>query len=211
MIINTKKAFDCFKDIIELPIWGTALYFKMMEYKDAISANIAECKNICELRNKIKKETKKWPQSSDYIKFEFFKIGNELWIPVLPGKKDCNPSEIFTEEMIDFIVERSTPGIIQKHNNLFFPGLKGKVVDIWFEKIQDDYIRGIIKNIELPEKKFEHNIDIDQALNELKNIDFDEINAVFRFIFESSDFRNQILREYRKVWKGIHKKISKQG
>ena len=58
MIINTKKAFEYFSEIIELPIWGTALYFKMMEYKDYISANIEEFKNIRKLRNMIKDEAK---------------------------------------------------------------------------------------------------------------------------------------------------------
>ena len=213
MIINTQKALEYFKVIIELPIWGTALYFKMREYMDVISANIDEFKNISELRNMIKKETKKWPKSSDYTKFELVKIGEKLWIPVLPGEKNFKPSEIFTGKLVDFIVEKSTPGIIQKHNNLVVPGVKGKVVDIWFEKIQDDYIHGIIKGIDFSSGKYDYkvDVDIDQAINDLKNIDFDEMNAVFRLIFESSDFRNQILREYRKVWSGLHEKFLKQG
>ena len=213
MIINTKKAFDCFKDIIEFPILGTALYFKMMEYKDLISANINVFTNIQELRNTLKKEQKKWPKSSDYNKFELVKIGEKLWIPVLPGKKDCKPSEIFPGKLVDFIVEKSTPGIIQKHDNLVVPGVKGKVVDIWFEKIQDDYIHGLIKGIDFSSGKFDYKVDVDieQALNDLKNIDFDEMYAVFRLMFESSDFRKQILREYRKVWKGLHEKLLKQG
>ena len=211
MIINTKKALEYYEYIIELPIWGTALYFKMIEYMDAISANIEEFKNICELRNMVKTKTKKWPKSSDFIKFEVVKIDNKLWVPVLTEKKDSKPSEILPGKLVDFIVEKSTVGIIQKHNNLIVPGFKGKVVDLWFEKISDDYIYGIIKWIGLPGEKIDHNIDFNQAINDLKNIDFDEMNAVFRLIFESSDFRSHIVREYRKVWKGLHEKITKQG
>jgi len=211
MIINTKKALEYFEFIIELPIWGTALYFKMSEFMDVISSNIDEFKSISKLRDIVKNKTKKWPKSSDFIKFDVIKIDNKLWVPVLTEKKDSKPSEILPGELVDFIVEKSTTGIIQKHNNLIVPGFKGKVVDLWFEKISDDYIFGIIKWIGLPVEKIDHNIDFNQAINELKNIDFDEMNDVFRFMFESSDFRSQVLREYRKVWKGINKKYLKQG
>ncbi|MGD2091752.1 MAG: hypothetical protein PVH61_36600 [Candidatus Aminicenantes bacterium] len=211
MIINTKKALAYFEFIIELPIWGTALYLKMSEYMDVISTDIDEFKNLSDLRDMVKNKTKKWPKSSDFIKFEVVNIDDKLWVPVLTEKKDSKPSEILPGKLVDFIVEKSTIGIIQKKNNLIVPGFKEKVVDLWFEKISDDYIYGIIKWTELPLEKIEHNIDFNQAINDLKNVDFDEMNAVFRHIFESSDFRNRILSEYRKIWKGLNDKIIKQG
>ncbi|UCH95117.1 MAG: hypothetical protein JSV88_33380 [Candidatus Aminicenantes bacterium] len=211
MIINKKKALEDFENIIELPVLGKALYFRILELKDAIAANIEQYKNIMELRNMVKKKTKNWPKSSNDIEFEIVNIKGNLWVPVIPGQKGCEPSKIIPLKLVDYIVKKSfemTPGLIERNSNLIVPGIKGKVFDIWFEKIRDDYIHGIIKST-LYESSISYNVDIEKELKDLKNIDFDELFAVFRLIFESNDFMKQVIREYRKIWKSLIEDDSK--
>lgn len=206
-MIDKKKALEDFKNIIELPILGKALYYRILELKDAISANIDEYKNILELRKMVKKKGKDWPKASDGVNFEILKIKNNLWVPVIPCEKECEPSKIIPRKLVDYIVEKSfemTPGIIERNSSLTVPGIKGRFFDIWFEKIWDDYIYGFIKGIDLSiSDRYNYNVDIERDIKDLKDIDFDELFAVFRFIFESSYFRKQIFREYRKIWKDL--------
>ena len=204
MIIDKENAIEDFKNLIELPILGKALYFKMMEYKDAIAANIEEFKDIVELRNLVKKNTETWPKTSNDLKFEIVKIRGTLWVPVITGKKDCEPSKIIPGKLVDYILQMAGemgPGYIKRDSNLIVPGIKGKVFDIWFEKLRDDYIHGVIKST-LFESKISYAVDIEKEFQDLKNIDFDEMYAIFRLMFESADFMKQIIKEYR-CWKNL--------
>ena len=204
MIIKKEEAIEDFKNFIELPILGKALYLKMRQYKDLISANIEEFANIVELRNLVKKNTDEWPKTSNDHEFEIVNVTG-IWIPVLPKDKDIEAYRILPEKLVNYIVKEAgemDPGIIHRKNNLTLPGINGREFNLWFEKLQDDYICGIIKTtIAKAEPKYVIDID-DITLKELKTIDFDKIFDIFRLIFEEEEFRNDVYKVYR-IWKNI--------
>ena len=203
MIIDKEEAVEDFKNFIELPILGTALYLKMREYKDAVSANIEAYKNMAKLRKLLKKNEDKLPKSANDLEFEIVKT-NGIWIPVLPGKKDCEPSRIIPGQLVNYIVKEASEmdyGIIHWKNNLTLPGLEGRVFNTCFEKIQEDYIYGIIKNPKIePKSTFEP--ELEDMIKELKNIDYEKMFEIFRLMFEKEGFREDVFKVY-KLWKTL--------
>jgi len=200
MIIDKESAVEDFKNFIELPILGRALYYKMQEYKDAIAANIKEFKNIVKIRSLVKKNAGEWPKISNDLEFEIVNV-NGIWIPVLPGKKDCAPSRVIPGPLVNYIVKQAVEmdyGIIYRKSNLTLPRLSGRVFNIWFEKIREDYIYGIIKNPKI-EAESKYNLDIDHMLNELKNIDYDKMFEILRLMLEDEDYRKEVFRAYQ-IW-----------
>jgi len=203
MNIDKESLIEDVKNLIDLPILGKSLYFKIEEYKAALSSCIEEFTDIVELRNLVKTKADKWPKTSDDHVFEIVNI-NGIWIPVLPGEKDIEPSWLLSRKLVNYLVKEAANtdyGIIQRKSNLTLPGLKGQVFNIWFEKIRDDYIYGIIKTT-IMKRPPKYSIDIDDALKELKNIDFDKIFEIFRLIFEEEEFRKDVYNVYR-IWKNF--------
>jgi len=201
MDIDIEKAVEDFKNFIELPILGKALYMKMKQYKELISANIEEFKNIVELRNLVKKNANKWPKTSNDHEFEIVKAQG-IWIPVFPGDKDIEAYRIIPGELVNYIVKEADAGIIQRKNNLTIPGIKGRVFNLWFEKLRDDYIYGIIKTT-IAKAEPNYIIDIDDTtIKELKNIDYDKMFEIFRLMFEQEEFRKDVYKVHR-IWKNI--------
>jgi hypothetical protein len=205
--IDKEKAIKDFANIIELPIVGKALYYRMLELKDTISANIENFNNILNLREMVRKKTKNWPRKSNSVNFEIVKISDKLWIPTIPYKKSCEISKVFPRKLVDYIVEKAVvmdSGIIERISNLVVPGIKGKTFDLWFEKIREDFICGIIKGIDFANsEELSYNVDIEGMIERLDEIDFDELLIVVKHIIESQDFRKAIVSEYRKIWKNI--------
>jgi len=203
MIIDKESLIEDVKNLIDLPILGKSLYFRIEEYKAALSSCIEEFTDIVELRNLVKTKADKWPKTSDDHVFEIVNI-NGIWIPVLPGEKDIEPSWLLPGKLVNYLVKEAANmdyGIIKRKNNLTLPGVKGQVFNMWFEKIRDDYIYGIIKTT-IMKRPPKYSIDIDDALKELKNIDFDKIFEIFRLIFEEEEFRKDVYKVYR-IWNNI--------
>jgi hypothetical protein len=204
MDIDKEKAVEDFKNFMELPILGKALYMKMRQYKDLISANIEEFSNIVELRNLVKKNIKEWPKSSNDHEFEIVNV-NGIWIPVLPGDNDIEASRMIPEKLVSYIVKEAgemDSGIILRKNNLTLTGIKGRVFNLWFEKLRDDYIYGIIKTT-IAKAEPNYIIDVDDTIiKELKNIDYDKMFEIFRLMFEKGEFREEIFKIYN-VWKNV--------
>jgi hypothetical protein len=127
MIIDKELAIEDFKNFLDLPIFGKAIYLKMLEYKNALAANITEFKDIVELRKMVKKNAYKWPKKPGDFEIEFEIVNTSgIWIPVLPVKKDCEPSDILPGELVYHIVkeaEQMDYGIIKRENNFIFPGI----------------------------------------------------------------------------------------
>lgn len=206
MIIDKELAIEDFKNFLDFPILGKALYLKMLEYKKLISANIKEFKDIVELRRLVKKNKDKWPKTSsdlEIIKFEIVNT-NGIWVPLLPGKQDCEPSCIIPGELVYYIVKEADKmdyGIIKRENNLTLPGLSRKVYNIWFEKIKDDYIYGIIKHTKF-ETGSNDKPNIDNIINDLKNVDYDKMFEIFRLMFEDEYFRTEVFKVLS-IWKKV--------
>jgi hypothetical protein len=208
MIIDKELAIEDFKNFLDFPILGKALYFKMQEYKAAIAADIKEFKDIVELRRLVKKNADKWPKTSNDldIKFEIVNTSG-IWITVLPDEQDCEPSRIIPGELVYYIVREVAKmdyGYIKRENNLTLPGINGKVFNIWFEKITDDYIFGIIKPTKF-ETGSNDKTNIDQIINDLKNVDYDKMFEIFWLMFEDEYFRAEVYHVLR-IWKTVMEK-----
>ena len=199
MNLDKETAIEDFKNFLDLPLLGKSLLLKLKEYKDVVAANINEFKNIVELRNRLKKNDNEWPKQKtpDKHRFEIVNV-NGIWIPVLTDDKDCEPSRLFPGKLVNYLVKKAENmeyGIIQQETNLTLPGLKGKVFNIWFEKLEDDYIVGIIK-AEISKREPKIDADLEYTLKELKDIDFERIFEIFRLIFEEEKFRQNVYKVY---------------
>jgi len=207
MNINIEEAAQEFKNFLEIPIYGKALYLKMLEYKDAIAANIEEFKNLEKLRSLVKKNEKNFQKSANDLNFEIVKTRG-IWMPVIKGKNDCEPSRIIPHELVNFIVKEAEGidfKIIHRKSNLRIPGLEGKVFNIWFEQLRDDYIYGILKDPKIePKRTFEPNLM--NMRDELKKIDYEEMFEIFRLMFDDEDFRKEIKKAYQ-LWKTLDLKV----
>lgn len=212
MTMDKEQAIEDFINLLDYPLLGTALCCKINEYKAVIAANIKEFKDIEELRKLVKKTSDKWPKKNNDFEIEFEIVNTEgIWIPILPGKKDIDPSRVIPGELVKYIVNEADKldyGIIKRENNLTLPGCNGIVFNIWFEKICDDYIFGITKPT-----KFEpvNNCitDIDQIIKVIKNMDYDKMREVFNLMYKDENFKREIyntLRVYKKL-----KKIDNRG
>jgi len=207
MTIDKEQAIEDFKNLFEYPLLGKALCCKINEYKAVIAANIDEFKDIEGLRRLVKKTADKWPKKNNDLEIEFELVSTKgMWIPVLPGKKNFDPSRVIPGELVNYIVKEADEmdyGIIKRESNLTLPGIIGNVFNIWFEKITDDYIFGITK----PTKFEQENnciTDIDQIIDEIKNIDYDKMREVFNLMFEDENFKREIYIALR-VWKKLRK------
>jgi hypothetical protein len=77
---------------------------------------------------------------------------------------------------------------------------------IWFEKITDDYIYGIIKSTKFePGRVSNSKTDIDQIVAELKDIDYDKMFEIFRLMFEDEYFRKEVYHMLM-IWKTVTEK-----
>jgi hypothetical protein len=208
MIIDKELAIEDFKKFLDYPILGKALCFKMQEYKDAIAANIKEFKDIVELRRLVKKNADKWPKKPGDLEIEFEIVNtNGIWVPVLPGKPDCEPSRLIPGELVYYIVKEAAQmdyGIIKRENNLTLTGLNGRIFNIWFEKIKDDYIFGIIKPTKF-ETGSNDKTNIGHIINDLKNVDYDKMFEIFRLMFEDEYFRTEVYHVLS-IWKTVTEK-----
>ena len=207
MDIDKEEAVEDFRNFLEIPLYGKAIYLKMREYKDAIAININEFKNLVKLRNMVKKTDKKWQKTSNDLDFEIVNTRG-IWIAVLPGKNDIEPSRIIPPELIKYIVKEADNmdfKIINRRNNLTIPGLEGKLYDIWFEKIREDYISGIIKNPKI-EPKINYEPEVEEIRDELKKIDFEKMFEIFSLMFEDIAFRKEIYKALQ-LWKTLDLKV----
>lgn len=198
MIIDIEEAVEEFRNFMEIPVYGKALYLKMREYKDAIAVNIEEFKNLKKLRSLVKKSEKKCQKSTSDLEFEIVKTRG-IWIPVIQGKNDCEPSRIIPDQLVKFIVKEASKmdnKIIHRKNNLTIPGLDEMVFNLWFEKIQEDYIFGIIKKPQIQEET-PYKSELVDMREELKNIEYEKMFEIFRLMFEDEDFRKEVFRAYQ--------------
>jgi hypothetical protein len=207
MIIDKEQAIEDFKNLFDYPLLGRALCCKIQEYKAVIAANIEEFKDIEELRRLVNKTADKWPKKTNDFEIEFEIVNIKgMWIPLLPGKKDFDPSRVIPGELVNYIVNQADKldfGIIKRENNLTFPRCSGNVFNIWYEKIRDDYIFGIANPTKI-EPESNCITDIDQIINEIKNMDYDKMREVFNLMFEDENFKREIFIALR-VWKKLRK------
>jgi len=206
MEINIEEAVEEFRNLLEFPHFGKTIYLKMREYKDAIGLNIEEFKSLVKIRNLVKRKEKKQKKSSTDIDFEIVNTRG-IWIPVIQEKDDIEPSRIIPNELVNYILKEASGldfKIIHRKNNLTLPGLEGKVFNLWFEKIREDYIYGILKSPKI-EPKSTYEPEIEDIRDELKKIDYEKMSEIFRLLIEDEDFRKEVYKIYQ-VWKKLNLK-----
>lgn len=134
-----EKLIEEARVLLLIPEIGKALKHKILELKATIS------KNIDFYQTEEEAEVEKKPQSLKGSRFKITRIQESLWIPSIPGNYCNDIYQVIPQPIVDYIVDNvGNTGVIKMQNGQKFPGLKGRVFDLSFEKQNDYCITGII-------------------------------------------------------------------
>jgi hypothetical protein len=139
---EVEKLIEEARALLFIPGIGKALKHKILELKAAISRNIDYYQTAEET------EVEKKPHTLKGTRFKITRIQENLWIPSIPGNTCNDIYQVIPQPIVDYIVDNvGNTGVINMQNGLKFPGLKGRVFDLSFEKQNDYCITGIIHEV----------------------------------------------------------------
>jgi len=197
-----EKLIEEARAILLIPELGKALKHKILELKAAISRNI-EC-----LQTGEETETGEKPHSLPGTRFEITRIQGNLWIPFIPGNNCDDIYRVIPQAIVDYIVDHvGHRGMINMQKGLKFPGLRGRVFDLSFEKQSGSCITGIIHEVK---KKTADSISPDNLATALelfgaagkpKKIEVIKLLAFYLANFD--DFYNHVASEFYLHWKPL--------
>ena len=137
-----EKLIEEARALLLIPGIGKALKHKILEFKAAISRNIDYYQTAEET------EVEKKPHTLKGTRFKITRVQENLWIPSIPGDTCDDIYQVIPQPIVDYIVDNvGNTGVINMQNGLKFPGIKGRVFDLSFEKQNDYFITGIIHEV----------------------------------------------------------------
>lgn len=192
--MNHDKILCELEDLLSIPEFKRILVHRIEELKLLLSKDIEHYRNITGMI--IPPGKKKLPGG---IHFELIRVGNSLWIPSLPERPECETYEYIPQVIIDYIVDfKLEQGGIKMISGLKFPGLKGRIFNLNFEKHSGNFISGII--VEKKAKKVKDN-DIDPVPPE--NVSFSDMESLFRYLLIYPGYYRHVIREFLLMWKPL--------
>jgi hypothetical protein len=139
---EVEKLIEEARTLLLIPEIGKSLKHKILELKLTIS------KNIDFYQTEEEAEVEKKPHPLKGTLFKITRIKENLWIPSIPGNTGNDIYQVIPQPIVDYIVDNvGNTGVINMQNGLKFPGLKGRVFDLSFEKQNDYCITGIIHEV----------------------------------------------------------------
>jgi hypothetical protein len=139
---EVEKLIEETRALLLIPGISKALKHKILELKAAISRNIDYYQTAEEA------EVEKKPHTLKGTRFKITRIQENLWIPSIPGNNCNDIYQVIPQPIVDYIVDNvGNIGVINMQNGLKFPGIKGRVFDLSFEKQNDYCITGIIHEV----------------------------------------------------------------
>jgi len=197
-----EKLIEEARAILLVPELGKALKHKILELKAAISRNIEWFQPGEET------ETGKKPHSLDGTRFKITRIQGNLWIPFIPGNNSDDIYRVIPQPIVDYMVDNvGNRGMINMQKGLKFPGLKGRVFDLSFEKQNDYCITGVIREVS---KKAVDSISPDNlaAAIELFGISqkpqkIEMIKLLAFYLANFDDFYHHVSAEFYLHWKPL--------
>lgn len=140
--LEVEKLIEEARTLLLIPEIGKALKHKILELKAMIS------RNIDFYQTEEEAEVEKKPLPLKGTRFKITRIQENLWIPSTPGNPCNDIYRVIPQPIVDYIVDNGgNSGFIKMQNGLKFPGLKGRVFDLSFEKKNDYCITGIIHEV----------------------------------------------------------------
>jgi hypothetical protein len=137
--LEVEKLIEEARVLLLIPDIGKSLKHKILELKATISSNIDF------YQTEEDAEVEKKPHPLKGMRFKITRIKENLWIPSIPGNPCNDIYRVIPQPIVDYIVDNvGNTGFITMQNGLTFPGLKGRVFDLSFEKKNDFCITGII-------------------------------------------------------------------
>jgi hypothetical protein len=189
-------------DLLSIPNIGQSLKHKILELKLAISKNIDYYQPNGE---------PDVPKKKHFLKgtgFKITRLNTHLWIPSLPGHPKEDVYRLFPAPIVDYITEQDLEtGVINMQSGLKFPGVKGRVFNLSFEKSAEDCITGFISeasdnecNIISPDNLV---TEIDRWAFGEKKEKIDVIKLLVYYLITFDNYYNHVTAEFFLHWKQL--------
>ncbi|UCH96020.1 MAG: hypothetical protein JSV88_03995 [Candidatus Aminicenantes bacterium] len=200
-----EKIIQDVKELLKFPNLGKALFHKIEELKLILARNLNE---YLPMLKRSPGETDTRTNTTRGINFELTRVCENLWIPSIPGKPECNPYEIIPQPLIDYIVDYQVKtGVIEMKPGLRLPEVPGEVYNLTFEKGNPKFIWGTIRKSHdvTPDFIYPHqqaNKSSFPALEE--NPEKSEvIKLLLHYLLSNDDYYKHVAAEFFYRWRPI--------
>jgi len=194
-------------DILKIPDIGQSLLHKIEELKFILSRSINTYRDAAEML----KPPKRAPQDVNGTEFELHRVGENLWIPSIPSlleKMDDSAYNIVPQPLIDYIAHIQTEkGVVVMKPGVELAALKGRVFDLFVEKISPDFIWGIVNERRMDRSGI---IDPDPRTgkntfqNVKENAEKDEIiKLLLYYLLTCESYYHHVANEFFYRWKPL--------
>lgn len=203
---ENNKIINQFRELLNIPTFKKVMVHKIEELKILLSEDIG---HYNELRTMLDAGTV--PELSEENKekrvaFQLRRMGKDLWIPILPNQRkgDTDVYQVVPEAVIDYMVEYKTePGLIVAKPGLKLPALPGKTFDLYFERLREDFISGIIAGDRLVgEKPMPEPPGMDPSSPQ-KDVDLKSLRRFFQYLMNHPVLYTHMINQFELVWKPL--------
>jgi hypothetical protein len=189
-------------ELLSIPNIGQSLKHKILELKLALSRNIDYYQPDRE------PEIPKRPHLLKGTVFKITRLNKNLWIPSLPGHPEDDVYRSIPPPIVDYITELELEtGVINMQSGLKFPGLKGRVFNLSFEKHAESSITGIISEVTDNECGF---ISPENLVTEIDRWAFGEkqekievIKLLLYYLITFDNYYHHVANEFFLHWKQL--------
>jgi hypothetical protein len=145
--------------------------------------------------------------------FHLNRVGKDTWLPTIPGiaeisdqSNHCNIFEIIPRSIINFITHyRTKVGVAVMLPGQIFPDLEDRKFDLIFEKQNEDWFTGIIKETASGAakngrilKNSNHSNIMETKEHALKNI-----KQLNHYLLKNDDFYHHVISDFLTRWKPL--------
>lgn len=189
-------------ELLTIPNIGQSLKHKILELKLALARNIDYYQPSGEA------EIPKQPHFLKGTGFKITRLNKNLWIPSIPGRTEDDVYLFIPPPIVDYIIEQNLEmGVINMQSGLKFPGLKGRVFNLSFEKHTENCISGIINEVSDNECNFisPENLvaEIDRWAFGEKQEKIEVIKLLMYYLITFDNYYNHVAAEFFLHWKQL--------
>lgn len=94
-----EKILKVTRDILLIPFCGLSLKHKILELKESLARNIDYFRDPDDTDETGQKKIDK----SRGVKFEISRLGENLWVPSIPGDPGCRVHDIIPDAIVQYI------------------------------------------------------------------------------------------------------------
>lgn len=198
---ENQKIFRQFKELLNIPTFKKVMVHKIEELKILLSEDIGHFNQLRTMLDSAPVPELTGDKKVERVAFQLKRVGQDLWIPTLPNQRkgDTDVYQIVPEALIDYMVEYETePGIIVAKPGLKLPVLPGRTFDLYFERLRDDFITGIIAG-----ETVAINPVRDEKINTNKEVDLKSLHQFFEYLMHYPVLYTHMINQFELVWKPL--------